>query len=165
MATDSTALIRTLVDGGVEFIVIGGVAGQLLGSPLNTFDIDICYARETPNLERLATVLVGLGASLRGAPAGLPFQLDSRTLRNGDSFTFLTSLGALDILGTPAGTDGYHDLARSAVSMEVVGRSVRVASLDDLIRMKRAAGRTKDLLALEELGALRAHLDTDEGPG
>lgn len=54
------------------------------------------------------------------------------------------------------------DLARSTVTIEVAGRSVRVASLDDLIRMKRAAGRAKDLLALEELGALRTHLDTED---
>ncbi len=160
MATDSVALLQTLVDGGVDFVVIGGVAGQLLGSPLNTLDLDICYARDAGNLERLADVLVGLRATLRGAPAGLPFQLDARTLRNGDSFTFVTSLGAFDILGTPSGTDGYEDLARSTVPIEVAGRSVRVASLDDLIRMKRASGRPKDLLALEELGALRTHLDT-----
>ena len=53
------------------------------------------------NLERLASVLTAIGASLRGAPAGLPFRLDARTLRNGDSFTFDTAHGPFDILGTP----------------------------------------------------------------
>lgn len=74
-------------------------------------------------------------------------------------------MGALDILGTPAGTDGYPDLARSAVTRSVAGHAVRVASIDDLIRMRRAAGRTKDLLALDELGALRARLDAEPVAG
>ena len=70
-----------------------------------------------------------------------------------------TDLGAIDLLATPAGTDGYEDLARTADAFELFGQRVLVASLDDLIRMKRAAGRTKDLLAVEELGALRDELD------
>lgn len=89
--------------------------------------------------------------------------MDAQTLRNGDSFTFATSLGDLDILGTPAGTQGFADLITCADRYEIDGLAVRVASLDDLMRMKRAAGRPKDLLALEELGALRDELDRREG--
>jgi len=163
MASDDLALLRALIDGGVDFILIGGVAGQLQGSPVVTFDLDICYARDRPNLERLARVLTAIGARLRGAPAGLPFRLDAQTLWNGDSFTFDTSHGPFDILATPSGTDGFDDLAIGAASMELQGHSVRVASIDDLIRMKRAAGRPKDLLAIEELGALRDELDKTGG--
>ena len=159
MATNLHALFRALTDGKVDFVVIGGAAGQLMGSPVVTYDLDVCYARDDDNLQRLATVLTNLGAVLRGAPQGLSFRLDARTLRNGDSFTFVTTSGDLDILGTPAGTQGYDDLVRSANQYEVDGMIVRVASLDDLIRMKRAAGRTKDLIALEHLGALRHELD------
>ncbi len=165
MASDDLALIRALLEAGVDFIVIGGVAGQLMGSPVVTFDLDICYARDTQNLDRLVQMLTGIGARLRGAPADLPFQLDARTLRNGDSFTFDTTHGPFDILATPSGTLGYDDLAAGAVSVDLNGQRVRVASLDDLIRMKRAAGRTKDLLALEELGALRDELDRRGGAG
>jgi hypothetical protein len=157
--SDARALIRALVDAGVEFIVIGGVGAQLLGSPVVTLDLDVCYSRDRANLDRLARVLVEMDARLRGAPSGLPFRLDAQTLWNGDSFTFVTSLGAFDILATPSGTSGFEDLARSAVTIEVDARPVRVASIDDLIRMKRAAGRTKDLIALEHLGALRDELD------
>jgi hypothetical protein len=163
MASDDLALIGALVDGRVEFIIIGGVAGQLLGSPLVTFDLDVCYSRDRANLERLTSVLKTIGATLRGAPAALPFRLDAQTIRNGDSFAFDTTYGPFDILGTPSGTSGYEDLAAQAVSVALDGRRVLVASLDDLIRMKRAAGRIKDLLALEELGALRDELDRTAG--
>jgi hypothetical protein len=159
MASESLALMRALVAAEVDFIVIGGVAGQLLGAPIVTFDFDICYSRDRANLDRLAALLLRLNASLRGTPKGLPFRLDSQTLWNGDSFTFDTSLGPLDILATPSGTDGYDDLVRTAVNVDVEGMSIRAASIDDLIRMKRAAGRTKDRIALEHLGALRDELD------
>jgi hypothetical protein len=152
------------VDHGVAFVVIGGIAGNLLGSPMATFDVDICYDRSRPNLEALATALRSLGATLRGAPADLPFRLDARTLLNGDSFTFETVAGPLDCLGTPPGTSGYADLVRSAGEYDIEGMRVHVCSLEDLIRMKRAAGRPKDRLALEVLGALREEIDNDSNP-
>ena len=61
--------------------------------------------------------------------------------------------------GHPAGTEGYDDLARTADTFQLFGHRVLIAAVDDLIRMKRAAGRPKDLLAIEELGALRHELD------
>jgi hypothetical protein len=89
----------------------------------------------------------------------LPFQLDARTLLAGDSFTFVTDAGDFDLLGTPEGTGGYEDLARTAVKTDLDGLVVLVASIDDLIRMKKAAGRPKDLIELEVLGALRDEID------
>lgn len=163
MTADIAGLLRALTGGAVDMVIVGGVAGTLLGSSIVTYDLDICYARDPRNLERLAAVLRSQDATLRGAPAGLPFRLDAATLRNGDSFTLTTQLGDLDILGTPAGTNGFDDLVSRAEWYDVDDVAVRVASLDDLIRMKRAAGRPKDLLAIEELGALRARLDQTGG--
>ena len=85
----------------------------------------------------------------------MPFSLDAKTLAAGDHFTFVTDLGDLDCLGIPAGTLGYDDLMKSAVDVDLDGLVVAVASIDDLIRMKRAAGRPRDLAELEILGALR----------
>ncbi len=85
--------------------------------------------------------------------------MDAKPLLRGDSFTLTTDIGWLDILATPSGTTGYEDLARTAEAYDLFGYRVLVASVDDLIRMKRAAGRPKDLLAIEELGALREELD------
>jgi hypothetical protein len=154
-AFDPLLALRTLLDHEVRFVLIGGYAGALRGSPVITGDVDICYEREDPNLERLAEALRALDAHLRGAPPDVPFQLDARTLRAGDHFTFSTSAGALDILGTPSGAEGFADLDADATDEEVDGLTVRVASLDDLISMKRAAGRPKDLIALEWLSAVR----------
>lgn len=139
--------------------MIGGLAAVTHGAPFVTQDVDVCYARDPDDLERLATALREVHAELRGAPAGLPFRLDAKTLRAGDSFTLTTDVGWVDIIATPTGTNGYDDLARTAVPYELFGHRVLVASVDDLIRMKRAAGRPKDLLAVEELGALREELD------
>jgi hypothetical protein len=156
---DPLRALGTLNRHGVRYVLIGGFAGKLHGSPALTVDIDVCYARDAENLERLAAALRELDASLRGAEEGLPFRLDARTLRNGDSFTFITDAGDLDILGTPAGTDGYERLARTAVRMDLDGVLVDVASLDDLIVMKRASGRARDRAHLEILGALRDEID------
>lgn len=153
---DADALVRALQRHEVEFVVIGGIAGQLWGSPMITQDLDICYAREKANLENLAAALRELNAKLRGVKEDVPFRLDARTLFNGDSFTFTTDFGALDCLATPSGTSGYPDLKQAAEAMPIGGGlRVWVCSLDDLIRMKRAAGRSKDVRAIEEFGALR----------
>jgi len=156
---DPIRLLQELNDAGVRFIVIGAVAGRILGSPTLTADLDVCYARDPANHAALAAVLQRQHGRLRGADPGLPFQLDARTLANGDSFTFETDLGDLDILGTPSGTSGYDDLNKTALRADIDGVVVLVASIDDLIRMKRAAGRPKDLIEVEVLGALRDELD------
>lgn len=162
-AFDPLRLLRELTDGGVRFVVIGAFAGRLLGSPTLTRDLDICYARDRENLVALADVLNRLHARLRGVDADLPFRLDARTLAAGDSFTFMTDAGDLDVLGTPQGTTGYEDLARTAVATDLDGISVLVTSIDDLIRMKRAAARPKDLIEVEVLGALRDEIDRHLG--
>lgn len=157
-AFDPLRLLAALNRNGVRFVVVGGIAARLRGSPTVTRDLDICYARDAANLRALAAALADLHAQLRGAPPGLPFHPDARTLRAGDTFTLETDAGDLDVLGTPAGTDGYADLARSATPTDLGGVTVLVATVDDLIRMKRAAGRPKDLIEVEVLGALRDEL-------
>jgi hypothetical protein len=166
---DPDRIIRTLNEHEVRYVVIGGLAGNLRGTPIVTHDVDVCYARDKANLERLAGSLAQLGARLRLADKHeIPptFPLDGRALSLGDSFTLMTDAGPLDILATPTGTKGFEDLDAGASSMEVApGLSVRVASLDDLLRMKRASARSKDMLHIAELEALRDEIEAFRGAG
>src|SRR5580693_7594428 len=99
---DLRLIVETLVDHGVAFVVVGGVAGVAHGSARNTFDLDICYARDGANLQRLVRALAPLHPTLRGAPPGLPFLWDAETLRRGLNFTLDTDIGSLDLLGEVA---------------------------------------------------------------
>ncbi|HTP21491.1 MAG TPA: nucleotidyl transferase AbiEii/AbiGii toxin family protein [Solirubrobacteraceae bacterium] len=152
---DAAAILRRLVERGVDFVVIGGIAGVLHGSARNTFDLDICFATDDANLAALGDVLTTLGARLKGVEEDVPFVPDARTLRQVELLTFVTSLGELDVLARPAGAPPYSDLRRNADRYDLGGFNVSVASVDDLIAMKLAAGRAKDLLDVEELEAIK----------
>ena len=156
---DPIRTLQTLVRHRVRFVVIGGFAGRLWGSTTVTNDLDICYAMDGKNLKALSAALTELEASLRGAPEGLPFHPDAETLASGDHFTFTTNAGNLDCLGTPAGSGGFSDLIAGAAQMKLDAIEVPVAAVDDLIRLKRAAGRPKDLVEVEILGALKEEMD------
>ncbi|HSE63564.1 MAG TPA: hypothetical protein VLG15_08125 [Thermoanaerobaculia bacterium] len=164
MMFDPVGMLKTLDRHGVRYVVIGGFAGRFWGSNSITNDLDICYARDRKNFRALALALQELGARLRGAPPDVPFLLDAKTLEMGDHFTFQTKLGALDCLGTPLASGGYPDLIQGATRMNVDGVEVPVAALEDVMRLKRAAGRPKDRAELEILAALmeaRARRRTD----
>jgi hypothetical protein len=147
-------LLEVLDRHAVDFIVIGGIAGLVHGSAYPTYDCDVIYGRDERNLERMAAALVDLKATLRGVPADLPLQLDARMLAAGCNFTFDTTFGRFDILGEADGMRKYDTMRAAAKKEEVWDIPVLVASIDDLIRMKRAAGRAKDTLMVEELIAL-----------
>lgn len=148
-----------LLEHGVDFVLIGGLAGMARGSSYPSYDVDIAYARAKTNLERLASALNDLGATLRGAPRDLPFQLDARTSKAGAHFTFETRYGSLDILTDPDGAPPYEKLkAAAGAPAEVEGELIFVASLDHLIAMKEASGRTKDKLMATEYRVLSDEL-------
>jgi hypothetical protein len=147
---DARPLLGALARNGVDFVVIGGLAGMAHGSAYPTFDLGVAYALDPGNLERLAAALREIGVALRGAPPGLPFPADARTLASGSNFTFDTEYGSFDVLGHADGVSSYEDLRRAAQVEEIEGVEVRVASLDHLIAMKRAANRPKDQLMVEE---------------
>lgn len=149
------SLLQRLTEGGVDFVVIGGVAVILQASPRFTKDLDICYASEQENLDRLGGVLIELGAKLRLADEDLPFVPDGRTLRRTQILTLTTPDGGIDLLVDPDGSPGYPALRRRASEMDVDGIEVRVASIEDLIAMKRAAGRPQDVADIESLEIAR----------
>jgi hypothetical protein len=148
---DAPDLLRRLVSRGVDFVVIGGVAVVLHGSPRNTFDLDVCFATDPANLEALGAVLTDLGARLKGLEEDLPFVADAATLRRVQLLTLVTPLGAFDVHVRPTGAPPYATLRRRAERYDLGGFSVLVASLEDLIAMKRTAGRPKDLADIAEM--------------
>jgi predicted nucleotidyltransferase len=149
------SLLRHLVEADVDFVIVGGVAVVLQASPRFTRDLDICYATTRDNLDRLGEVLVELGAMLRGVDEDLPFVPDGRTLRGTQMLTLATREGNLDLRVEPAGSPDYAALRSRADRMELDGVTVAVASVEDLIEMKRAAGRPQDLIDLESLEIVR----------
>lgn len=147
---DLRALLTPLVRHGVDFVLIGGMAGISHGSSYPSYDLDVVYARDRDNIGRLVEALTEIGVRLRGAPPDLPFLLDAKTIENGSNFTFVTAHGDFDILGHADGMPDYKELRAEAPVREILGLEVRVASIDHLIAMKRAANRPKDQLMVEE---------------
>lgn len=155
--------LKLLGEHAVECVIIGGVAATIYGSTILTNDLDICYARNLNNLERLATALLSVNAKLRNAPLDLPFILDAETLRRGLNFTFTTDAGSLDLLGEVRGVGFYEEALAGAIMYELFGYSFPVLEIKKLIRAKRAAGRAKDMVALPELEAILERQLRSEG--
>jgi predicted nucleotidyltransferase len=153
--TDFATLLRLLAEGGVDCIIVGGFAATLHGSSAPTRDLDLVYAREAANLDRLVAVLAPHHPYLRGAPPGLPFKWDRRTLEKGLNFTLITDLGAVDLLGEIAGGGGYRELRPHSQEVDLFGVHFQCLGLNKLIEVKRAAGRARDLQAVAELESLR----------
>lgn len=152
---DVEETLRRLTAAGVDFVVIGGVAMLLHGSSRLTRDLDIVFAADESNLRVLGDTLIGLGARLRTVEEVAEFVPDHRTLANVELLTLTTRAGWLDVHRRVDGAPPYDALRRRAERMDLDGFQVLVASADDMMAMKRAAGRPVDLIDLEELAAIK----------
>jgi len=159
VATDFSGIIGTLLDAGVEVVLIGGLAAQAHGAGRLTQDVDFIYRRTDENIRRLVGALAPVSPYLRGAPPGLPFSFDESTIKRGLNFTLTTTLGDVDLLGEMVGGGTYEQVVGQTQTLDVFGRRLRVLDLPALIRAKRAAGRPKDLEAIAELESLLAEID------
>jgi hypothetical protein len=155
-AFDALAILSVLHRREVHFVVIGGVAGYLLGSDLLAANLDICFAPDLENARRLAVALSDMNARRRGSSNDVPDIVDEHALLHVDILTLETDFGFMHCLSNPAGTDGYDDLREHAECMEIDGVKTYVTSLADLIRMKEATGRVKDRLAVVALRAMQS---------
>ena len=151
---DFIAVLKALNTHNVRYVLIGGLAMIAHGADHITQDIDIGYARDRDNLKAIAEALSASHPHPRNFPPDLPFLWDERTLRAASNFTLETDMAAVDLLGEITGMDSFEGLWERSVETELYGLSVRIASLADLIAMKRAANRPKDQRHLQELEAL-----------
>jgi len=155
--------IKALTENKVNFVIIGGVAISFHSSGYVTRDLDFCYLRTTENLKRIVSAFAPFNPRLRGFPENLPFVWDERTLQSGTNFTLETTIGEIDMLGEVDGVGNFEQVNKESISAKLYGCDVRLLTLEGLIKAKKAAGRTKDLLVLPELEALREMLsETNE---
>ena len=147
--------------------MIGGLAAAIHGSDLVTTDVDITPSLGHDNVTRLSDALVELRARIRSAdePEGLPFAHDGESLARAGTWNLVTDAGDLDISFVPSGTRGFPDLRRNAVAIELLGSTISVASLPDIIRSKQAAGRPKDIAALPILRRLLDEIERRDRQG
>lgn len=147
--------IKALTESEVEFVIIGGLAISVHSSGYVTKDLDFCYPRTPENLQKIVSAFARFSPRLRGFPKELPFVWDERTLSNGTNFTLETTIGDIDMLGEVAGVGDFAEVKKESVVAILFNCEVRILTIEGLIKAKRAAGRTKDLLVLPELEALQ----------
>lgn len=165
MTFDPRAICRALNDAGVAYVVVGGFATVLHGSPLPTADVDVLPSRDADNLDRLATALRSLGARLRTEDGPVDISLDRSFLQSLSlAVNLTTDHGDVDLTFEPSGPrSGYDDWVADAVDVEIGdGLVIKIASLDAVIDSKRAANRPKDQRALPYLESLRDALGDPE---
>jgi hypothetical protein len=157
---DFLGLLRALLRHEVAFCVVGGVAAQLAGAPILTFDLDILFEKTAGNLSRLLMALHDLEARYRD-PAGRHIEPDLARLESVHLHLLLTRLGALDLLSTIGCGQTYRDLLDRTTVYKLGGLDVRVLDLAAVIESKEHADRDKDRAALP---VLRQTLALTAGP-
>ena len=166
---DPEALLSALARGGVDFVVIGGIAAVLHGDPMGTEDVDTTIRRTSENIEALVRVLREIDARLLVAlnerdVATVDVPITIETFAPFTSGRFLTRHGVLDIVLRPDGIPEYQQWVQNATTVALAtGVEVQLASLDDVIASKAAANRPKDQYALARLRALRDFLIARQG--
>lgn len=154
---DGIAIAEVLVRHRVVCVFIGGFAAFLFGSPIPTADVDIVPETSAENYARLSAALKELDAKVRAEGVDpLPFSHDADSLAAVRVWNLTTKYGDLDLTVQPSGTQGYDDLRRDAIVVDIRGVPIPLASLADIVRSKEAAGRDKDRRALPILRELLA---------
>lgn len=152
---DPERVIRVLNTHEVLYVLVGGSAAVLHGANYATNDIDVCPSTDRENLDRLSVALTELNARLRVVDKRaereetFDFSHSGESLGRATVWNLLTDAGEVDLTIMPSATGGYDDLAPRAKTLDLgEGVTVRIASLGDIIRSKRAANRDKDRQAL-----------------
>jgi hypothetical protein len=153
-------LLDQLTRRKIRFVVIGGLASRIYGSSHTTSDMDICHARDSENLDRLAEMLSDISAEFRRMPQFAPAALCASTLCTETDFVFNTILGKFDLIGEFTGVGTYEVASEDAITMNIARRQVPILSLPKLIAAKKSTGRPKDTLVYTELEIVRRLYET-----
>jgi hypothetical protein len=158
-AFDARELFRALARREVEYVTIGGIAIQAHGGQRLTQDLDVAIAASTDNLARLADALIDLDARILGPDGQRSRSVPSAALLgSSDQWHLITPHGPLDVLTLPAHLGSFTDMRARAHEVVLGELTVPIAHRDDLLEMKRAAGRPQDLADIRLLETL------DDGP-
>ena len=165
---DFRPVLAALKANNVRFVVIGGLAMTAHGSAHVTEDIGLGYARSRESHEAITRALAEFRPRFTNFPDDLPFVWDERTLRAAANIALdariplESEVTRIDLLGDIAGIASFEELLQRSFETELYGMAIRVASLDDLIAMKRAANRPKDQGHLLELLALKRLIEEQQ---
>ena len=159
-------LLGVLIDHGVDFIIVGGFAVVAHGYVRATKDVDICPDPAADNLDRLSAALAELEAEPLGlddfAPEDFDLRPDLEGLQFGGNWTLRTRYGRLDVLqhikGLGGDEGGWKELARRAIERKFGGHDCLFCGYEELLAMKRAAGRPQDEIDIKSLKAARGEL-------
>lgn len=152
------AILKELSEGGVQFILVGGLAAVLHGAPVHTFDVDVVYARDDANIERLLRVLNAMSAIFRSQPERR-LEPNESHLRAGGHLNLITRYGPLDVLGSIGADLKYEHLLTRATDLDLgEALAIRVLNLEVLIALKEELGGEKDLAALAILKSTLAEI-------
>jgi hypothetical protein len=149
-------LLRRLKDHQVSFVIIGGIAAMLRGSPMGTFDLDVCAPMTDENLKRIHAALWDLRPKFRFRPDRMPLWADPVRMHGLKNLNLETDLGIIDLLGELPGVGSFEEIIVRATQMDVGGFTCPVVDLDTLITSKKVAGRDKDVLNVRHLEAIKA---------
>lgn len=152
---DARELFRALARHGVNYLTVGGIAIQAHGGQRLTQDLDVAIAASTDNMTRLSGALVELDARILG-PEGQRSQSVPSVplLASSDQWHLITVHGRLDVLTLPAHLGSFEDMRARAHEVPLGDLSIPIAHRDDLLKMKRAAGRPQDLADIQLLESL-----------
>ena len=144
---DYKDMLQNLADEKAEFLLMGAYAMAAHGYPRATMDIDIWVMPSSENAEAVLRALRRFGASLHG--------LTKQDLQKDDTiFQIGVAPRRIDIITGATGLRFEETFSRS-LEANIDGVHLRIPALDDLIRNKKAVGRTKDIADVEALNALK----------
>ncbi len=155
-------ILEGLLEAGVDFILVGGLAAVIQGAPVTTMDVDIVHSQSPENISRLLAFLKSIGAFHRRLDDTL-IEPEEGDLSGKGHALLTTRLGPLDVLAVIEEGRGYDDLLDHTVKIEFRGHTLRVLDLKMLIQLKRASTDPKDKQRLPVLREALRQLEAEEG--